>query len=583
MKARIYMIMLAAAMAWGVTASAQNLDPTVEVSRAYESKLMEVQKPLYEMAVPDSVLRFDLDFDYEVFENPYKGAYEFKPYSLDLQPVFAAREFESIYLRLGAGNGFESLSLRPVADFVWSPVVKPSLKVDVYARHRSYMGEYRKAPEVSSQTGETVSLGMKRSYPRTDLDLLSQAGVDGRYDWTYGSAVFGAGYLGIAERYGDRRDSFNTLNLNAGVASKDHGQFMNYDVRASYSFGKDKLAYRDLLEDGLTENAFSLMGRLKAVLKDEHKALFEIGVENHSYGDVRISKLTFAPHYLYRKGRLAIDAGFRIEPLVPSADSGWFETKGQFIYPDVTVDYQLVPGSIKAYAKIGGGTKVNTFSSLKKENHHFDLMYAHGGILMDNTIENFAIAAGLDGRVGSRFAYDLRAGYSLMNNAPVETVTVGALPGETDLVFIPGIAYTGYRKAYVASEWRWDMERFSFDGNLAYQYCWYEDKLTGGYFLPSALSGDVAFRYNWNKRIFLGADCLFATARQKGSVVMPDGVLKDAKVPGYADLGIDFEYLISKDFSLWCRGGNLLNMAVQRNLLYAEKGLYFSVGMCLNL
>ena len=576
MKARIYMMMLAvAAMAWTVTASAQNLDPTVEVSRAYEGKLMEVQKPLYEMAVPDSVLRFDLDFDYEVFENPYKGAYEFKPYSLNLQPVVAAREFESIYLRLGAGNGFESLSLRPVADFLWSPVVKENLKVDVYARHRSYVGEYREPFGVAEQTGETVNLGMNGSYGRADLDMLNQAGVNGRYDWTYGSAGFGAGYLGIAEHYGDTRDCFNALKLNAAVASKDHGQFMNYDVRGSYSFGKGLL----------TENAFDLMGRLKAVLKDEHKALFEVGVESYSYEEARISKLTFAPHYLYRKGRLSVDAGFRIESLVPSADSGWFETKGQFIYPDVTVDYQLVPGSVKAYAKISGGTKVNSFSSLKMDNHHFDLMYAHGGILLDNTIENFSMSAGLDGRVGSRFSYDVCAGYSLMGNAPIETVTVGSLPGDTGPVFMPGIAYAGYRKAYVASEWKWDMERFRFDGNVAYQYCWYEDKdnLTGGYFLPSALSGNVSFKYNWSKRIFLGADCLFATARQKGSVAMPDGTVKDAKVPGYADLGIDFEYLINKDFSLWCRGGNLLNMAVQRNLLYAEKGLYFSVGMCLNL
>ena len=54
-------------------AGAQNLDPTVVVNRAYEGKLMEVHKPMLEMAVPDSLRQFDLDFDYSVFENPYKG------------------------------------------------------------------------------------------------------------------------------------------------------------------------------------------------------------------------------------------------------------------------------------------------------------------------------------------------------------------------------------------------------------------------------------------------------------------------------------------------------------------------------
>ena len=56
-------------------ASAQNLDPVVEVNRAYEGKLMEVHKPVLDMAVPDSIMRFDLDFDYSVFESPYKGSY----------------------------------------------------------------------------------------------------------------------------------------------------------------------------------------------------------------------------------------------------------------------------------------------------------------------------------------------------------------------------------------------------------------------------------------------------------------------------------------------------------------------------
>lgn len=53
-----------------LTAGAQDLDPTVRVSRAYEGKLLEVHKPYYRMSVPDSVERFDLTFDYSVFELP---------------------------------------------------------------------------------------------------------------------------------------------------------------------------------------------------------------------------------------------------------------------------------------------------------------------------------------------------------------------------------------------------------------------------------------------------------------------------------------------------------------------------------
>ena len=54
---------------------AQNLDPTVEVTRAYVAGKVEVDKPAIRMAVPDTVLKFDMDFDYSVNLSPFRGAY----------------------------------------------------------------------------------------------------------------------------------------------------------------------------------------------------------------------------------------------------------------------------------------------------------------------------------------------------------------------------------------------------------------------------------------------------------------------------------------------------------------------------
>ena len=111
---RIFPLVLAAIAALPV--SGQNLDPTVEVSRAYEGKLMEVHKPQLKMAVPDSVLRFDLEFDYSVSESPYKGAYEFSPYTLDMKPSPTIRDINSFYLKAGAGY-----QLHPALDLLLTP------------------------------------------------------------------------------------------------------------------------------------------------------------------------------------------------------------------------------------------------------------------------------------------------------------------------------------------------------------------------------------------------------------------------------------------------------------------------------
>ena len=84
----------------------------------------------------------------------------------------------------------------------------------------------------------------------------------------------------------------------------------------------------------------------------------------------------------------------------------------------------------------------------------------------------------------------------------------------------------------------------------------------------------MAFAYDWNSRINAGVDCNFATARSSAA---------GFRVPGYADLGVYGEYALNRKISFWLRGGNLLNMEIQRNLLFAEKGINFTAGICLNL
>ena len=83
-----------------ICASAQDIDPTVEVSRTYQGKMMEVHKPMISMQIPDSVMQFDLDFDYSVFDSPYKGTYEFNPYLQDMKPHPAAWTGSTAVFRL---------------------------------------------------------------------------------------------------------------------------------------------------------------------------------------------------------------------------------------------------------------------------------------------------------------------------------------------------------------------------------------------------------------------------------------------------------------------------------------------------
>ena len=121
-----------------VAAAAQNLDPTVVVNRAYEGRLLEVHKPSMTMTVPDTVRRFDLDFDYSVFENPYKGSYEFKPYELLMNPFASSGNMPSFWVKAGAGY-----TLHTVMELVWTPVKKGDFKMSLYADYNAYFGGFR--------------------------------------------------------------------------------------------------------------------------------------------------------------------------------------------------------------------------------------------------------------------------------------------------------------------------------------------------------------------------------------------------------------------------------------------------------
>ena len=125
-------------LAFGLSLAAQNLDPTVVVNRAYEGKLLEVHKPMMEMAVPDTVKQFDLDFDYSVFEKSYKGSYDFKPYQLLMKPSSTVRDFNTFWLKAGAGY-----SLYPELSAVWSPAFKGRFKMSLYGDYNGYFGGYR--------------------------------------------------------------------------------------------------------------------------------------------------------------------------------------------------------------------------------------------------------------------------------------------------------------------------------------------------------------------------------------------------------------------------------------------------------
>ena len=100
-------------------------------------------------------------------------------------------------------------------------------------------------------------------------------------------------------------------------------------------------------------------------------------------------------------------------------------------------------------------------------------------------------------------------------------------------------------------------------------------------FEPARYSGGIDATYNWRRRLFFGASVEFAS-RRAGKIELPAG-LSNAYVPAWVDLGVHAEYAFTRKLSFWVRGENLLDMNIQRTVLYTTGGIGFTAGICLNL
>ena len=577
-----------------VAAVAQNLDPTVVVSRDYEGKLMEVHKPKIEMAVPDSVLRFDLEFDYSVSDSPYKGAYDFTPYVLDMKPSPTYRHNSCLYLNAGAGY-----QLHPELDVVWSPALKSkALKMNIFAHHRSYIGKWWKIDATDVDGALAFDRAGKDALERdwSGEDLVSNAGFNGKYDWEGGALRFDAGYYGIYQN--DRKEagrSFNALDLSFDFSSKEKPRsLLGYKAGVAYRYGSDSYDSPSSGSLSLAENLLDINASVFTSFKRHRIGLdVDYGMAGYTgFFTLNAALLSLSPHYTMKSGRFDIDLGLTLSKVFRDDQmQGMFHDKIQSVYPDVKVGFRALP-STYMYVEIGGGAKMNTYSSLLQSDRRIGFLYGRERYpLLNMTDERIAAVVGVDGNIRSRLSYSLKAGFAEYGNAPLDAVSAGYGTGGT--LWYPALFYGRYGKAFIRLQWMLDAERIDFGGSL--QYAKYRDRTVAvdqlavdqlAVFMPASLTGDVSLRYNWKNRLYAGIECEFTSARQgKYGSAQSEEVMTYTKsrIPGYADLGLELEYILNRRFSLWIKGGNLLNMTIQRSLMYAEKGPYFTIGFCLNL
>lgn len=589
---RTYLVF--AAMLMGAAVSyGQNFNPTVEVTNTYKQGSSDARKPLIEMSVPDSLMRFDLNFDYEVFNKPYQGAYSFKPYLLDMRPQKDAWRGRKLYLRAGAGYAFH-----PRLDFVFSPELSGPFQMSAYASHRSYSGNYHKIGPV---LGEDGILRLKEADEHfSGHDALTSAGFDGLYCWDKAILSFGAGYYGLAAKDTVMSRSYNALDFDARVRSNnDSESYFLYDMGIKGRVANDRLDYRSFAfpsgaEIDKQNESWVFLDGLAGLVKDSRRSVL-VGFEAESAScsrsyDGNIRRVALVPGYRVKSGRWSLNLGVKFEVMFQNdaSDSLAFHEmeggKGQIVYPDAHVSF-AAGESVSLYADATGGSRLNTYSSQISGNHHLNHSfliapaYETMAQLIDNTVEKVNAKVGVRGNVASSLQFDVNGGAGVYGNALMESglfVTDGRL--------LPSLAYSDISLIYANVLLGWKSSRVKVDADLRYRGVSFSDNGAKnlGFTLPK-YSGGLRAAYNLSSRLYAGVAVEASSWREGrcGSTVSED--LVKVRVPGYVDLGLNCGYRFNRKLEFWLESGNLLCQAVQRNPFYAEKGLWVTAGIALNL
>ena len=590
-------IFIASALLACAVASAQNLNPTVQVTNDYEGKLMEVNKQNVAMAVPDSLLKFDWNFNYSVFDNPYRGAYEFKPYRIDMKPDPTRRDNGVFYLRAGAG-----FTLHPEVQAIFTPSTKGRFGISVYDDFKGYIGPYH---SITVTRGTGNGLVGPSGDPYNGSDLSNRLGTTLRFDGASTVVTLDGGFdfIRTKEWFFGGNNAYGGSAL-LRVRSAGEGD-LSYDASLGWNGLSNKVMPVKESSGTATEykeNDLGMDVRLGYRLAERHSLQFIAQWQHTIFNDAPVKlfadRVDLVPSYRYSEDGFYVSAGIRFSDVWRdfdgeiSADEGfpYVDYTGRKLYPDFHLSYEAIPEKLVLSAKVIGGQRFNTYGSYLRENHHFSMYNSsrYSSFLGDATVNTFDAGIGLSGRVRSIFQYGAEVGYARYFNVPMDSVegrsySPSIISSSVETYYLPALTMMNYDLLYADLKGMLGTDRVDASAHLRLQKTKEGDSEKGFFamMLP-VFTGSAELVYNWNRRVFAGLLADWATAREGHGFYESYLQSFDCHAPGWLDLGVSAEFKATSRFSLWVEGRNLLNQTVMRNFMVAEKGPYVTAGICLN-
>ncbi len=546
------------------------IDPTVEVSRTYDVRLQDVDKPENPLTYDDSLNRFDVSFDYSIFNRPYSDLYDFTPYETVQLSTVGRNRTPVFYAKLGTQypwipNGEIYLQTKPKNGFC----------AGLYGLHNSFWGE------------TAYGLYDTAAYARRMNNAFGGAFT---YDWSTGSIIFD-----IKDRYdrysydlpvnpfsskhvtspydGTLVHSNNAFSASANISSaNEEDNSIYYDITLLYrNTGKDAGFAGDTAVN-LSENFLNVNGFVGATF-DIHRVYVNMNIEHAAYSGCRsfsAGVVEFSPIYQLERDRLDARLGVKFGSRYGIGDAGYVEHTGQLaaksnIFPDVDIRFELLRDNLWAHAVVGGGNDLNPYSRLISK---CPLLMPDSELLFGTrTLDaSFAFESVIGGRLGINVSGSYVIGRNRLIIRPLIDNMAASLYAD----------YADVNTLAARAEFFWKSQDLTMGGSMTVSKHFRPEEKTIVTELPK-ITGDAYLRYSLRERFIAQAD-LRCTGGTSG--LSYDGALYE--IPAAAALDINLNYLINRHFSVFAKCGNLLDRKNFYVPFYAEPGRNFGGGVCVS-
>ncbi len=242
-----------------------------------------------------------------------------------------------------------------------------------------------------------------------------------------------------------------------------------------------------------------------------------------------------------------------------------------FVYPNITVNYEIPEYNVSVFGGIKGGLIQNTYHNAIEENK-----FAAPELALTPTSQSFNIFAGAKGNLQGNFGYEATASFRVEKDKPLwvktaEVIGTDVIPFGLSNSFV--YVYDDVNIGQLDLKLNYDVEN-SFGISLSTLFTTYGlDDQDEAWNLPN-FEANLQANYIFTEQVKLTAGLFFKGSRKDIDQV----TLTTVDVDGYFDANFQLDYKINKQWQAFLKGNNLTSQNYELWQDFEVQSIQFLVG-----